>query len=183
MRLTLVILMAGALLLFANGIWNVSAREYETPWNAPDFPTTASDAWINSKPVTMAELEGKVVVVDFWAFGCWNCYRSFPWLKGLEKQFAGDDFVVIGVHTPEFEHEKDRDKVVEKVKEFGLTHPVVMDNDYTYWKAMGNRYWPAYYLIDKAGRVRAVYVGETHAGDENARAIEAQIERLLRESV
>lgn len=171
------------MLLFANGLWNVSAREYQTPWVAPEFPLAKDAAWINSEPISLAQLQGKVVLIDFWTFGCWNCYRSFPWLNDLEERLTGRDFVVIGVHTPEFEHEKDRARVVEKVKEFGLTHPVVMDNDFQYWKAMGNRYWPAFYLIDKAGRVRAMYIGEIHTGDRNARAIEEQIERLLSESV
>jgi len=182
LRYFLAVVLAGALLAFASGLWNVNAREYQTPWAAPELPV-AGGAWINSKPLTKADLEGKVVLIDFWTFGCWNCYRSFPWLNELEKKLAGKDFMIIGVHTPEFEHEKDRAEVVKKVKEFGLEHPVVMDNDFGFWKAMGNRYWPAFYLIDKAGRVRAMYVGEIHTGDKKARAMEKQIEFLLSESV
>jgi thiol-disulfide isomerase/thioredoxin len=182
-RYFLALVLAGVLLVFASGIWNVSAREYQTPWAAPELPGNAENAWINSEPLSLSDLQGKVVLLDFWTFGCWNCYRSFPWLNDLEKRLADKDFVVIGVHTPEFEHEKDRSRVVEKIKEFQLTHPVVMDNDFAFWKAMGNRYWPAFYLIDKVGRVRAMYVGEIHVGDKNARAIEEHINKLLSESV
>lgn len=147
----------------------------------PEFTETGAEAWINSAPLTVSELRGSVVLLDFWTFDCWNCYRSFPWLKSLEQRMEGRDFRVIGIHTPEFEHEKVRANVVAKVAEFGLAHPVMMDNDFRYWRALGNRYWPAFYLIDRAGRVREVFVGETHAGDAQARRIERHIERLLEE--
>jgi len=112
---------------------------------------------------------------------CWNCYRSFPWLTGLEQRLKDRDFRVIGVHTPEFEAEKDRTRIAERADHFGLHHPIMVDNDHAYWKAMGNRYWPAYYLIDRQGRVRHYFVGETHAGDERAVEIEARIRELLAE--
>ena len=150
---------------------------------APEFTHSKTRDWINSEPLTLADLEGKVILVDFWSYGCWNCYRSFPWLKKLEARFEGDDLIVLGVHSPEFEHEKDRQNVSVKVKEFGLDHPVMIDNDFSYWKAMKNRYWPTFYLIDKAGQVRASYIGETHDGDSNARAIEQKIVQLLKETV
>jgi hypothetical protein len=87
--------------------------------------------------------------------------------------------VVVGVHTPEFDHEKNRDAVNNKIKEFELQHAVMIDNEMTYWRAMNNRYWPAYYLLDKQGRIRGTYVGETHKGDKRAREIEQQIMKLL----
>lgn len=157
------------------------AREYAQPVPTPEFNHRRSEDWINSPPLSWADLRGKVVLVDFWTFGCWNCYRSFPWLNELEQRLAGQDFLVIGVHTPEFEHEKTRDRVVEKTGEFALRHPVMMDNDYSYWKAIGNRYWPTFYLVDKQGRLRGHYVGETHAGDDQAKTIESHINRLLAE--
>ena len=89
---------------------------------------------------------------------------------------------IIGVHTPEFENEKIKENIVAKVKEFGLHHPVMIDNDFSYWRAMNNRYWPAYYIIDKSGRLRASYVGETHEGDRRAKQIESLIIALLKES-
>ena len=146
----------------------------------PAFSTN-SDDWINSEPVSAAELKGKVVLLDFWTFDCWNCYRSFPWLNELEQQFSEQDFVVIGIHTPEFDHEKKRDNVVRKISEFKLHHPVMMDNNFSYWKAMNNRYWPTIYLVDKQGLIRARFIGETHKGDANAVAIERTIKMLLAE--
>lgn len=149
---------------------------------APEFTHSAEEDWINSPPLTLEALRGQVVLVDFWTFGCWNCYRSFPWLHSLEARFADRGLSVVGVHSPEFKHERERAKVIEKVAEFKLTHPVMIDNDFSYWKAMGNRYWPTYYLIDKRGRVRAFFIGETHQGDARAREIQDTIERLLGES-
>ena len=148
---------------------------------APEFTHTAPEDWINSPPLTLAELRGKVVLVDFWTFGCWNCYRSFPWLTAMEEHFSDRPFTVFGVHTPEFDHEKDRDRIVAKTREFKLPHPVMIDNDFSYWRAMRNRYWPTYYLIDKQGSIRAKFIGETHAGTERANAIQQAIETLLAE--
>ena len=148
---------------------------------APEFTHHAPAEWINSPPLSLADLRGKVVLVDFWTFDCWNCYRSFPWLNSVDKRFGKRGLEVVGVHTPEFDHERVRENVVRKVAEFDLDHPVMIDNDYSYWNAMGNRYWPAYYLIDKHGRVRARFVGETHAGDAQAQQIESAVEKLLEE--
>ncbi len=148
---------------------------------APEFTQTSPDAWINSPPLTRESFKGKVTLIDFWTFGCWNCYRSFPWLKALERQMEGRDFQVIGIHTPEFDHERVRESVVRKTREFGLEHPVMMDNDFAFWKAVNNRYWPAFYLVDKEGRLRHLFVGETHEETPKARQIEAVIESLLTE--
>ena len=170
------------LLTLISNPWSAGAGDVERPWAAPELPHQDPLNWVNSDPLTLADLEGKVVLVDFWTFGCWNCYRSFPFLKNLEDRYGEDEFVIIGVHTPEFEHEKERDSVVEKVAEFGLEHPVMLDNDFAYWNAMNNRYWPTFYLIDKAGQVRGVYVGETRAGDRRATAIETKVKKLLAET-
>jgi thiol-disulfide isomerase/thioredoxin len=148
---------------------------------APEFTHTAQEAWLNSPPLTLDSLRGQVVLVDFWTFDCWNCYRSIPWLKALEERFKNEAFTIIGVHTPEFDHEKELENVRAKVQEFELAHPVMIDNDFSYWRAMGNRYWPAFYLIDRRGLVRKVYVGETHQGDSQARRIQNTVARLLAE--
>lgn len=148
---------------------------------APEFTHAEAGDWINSPPLTLAGLAGNVVLVDFWTFECWNCYRSFPWLRQLEARFAGEDFTVVGVHAPEFSHERDRARVAEKVEEFQLDHPVMIDNDFSYWKAMNNRYWPTFYVIDRHGNLRGRFIGETHDGDGNARAIEALVKELLEE--
>lgn len=161
-------------------IGSACARETD-PRPVPEFTTTAVEHWVNSEPLRRAQLRGKVVLIDVWTFDCWNCYRSFPWLKMLEMDLAGQDFLVIGIHSPEFEHEKDPDRVIAKVREFGLQHPVMMDNDFAYWRALENRYWPAYYLVDRNGMIRHRFIGETHAGDARAARIESQIRALLAE--
>jgi len=148
----------------------------------PEFTNKNPDHWFNSAPMKRADLEGKVVLIDVWTYDCWNCYRSFPWLNALEKQFAGEDFLVVGIHSPEFAHEKEPDRVAAKIKEFNLHHPVMMDNDFRYWQALNNRYWPAFYLVDRQGRLRHLHVGETHIGDRRAKAIQRQIRQLLNES-
>ena len=149
---------------------------------APVFTHRQPVEWINSPPLELAALRGRVVLLDVWTFDCWNCYRSIPWLKRIEHKYQPQGLQLIGVHTPEFDHERARDAVERKVKEFGIAHPVMLDNDYSYWNALNNQYWPAYYLIDRRGDIRAVYVGEMHTGHARARKVEAKIEELLREA-
>jgi hypothetical protein len=136
---------------------------------------------LNSAPLSIFELRCRVLLIDVWTYDCWNCYRSFPWLRGLEDRLAAQPFQVIGIHSPEFEHERDRGRVREKVDEFKLHHPIMIDNDFVYWRALRNRYWPAFYLVDKRGQIRRRYVGETRAGDPQALMIEQQIRALLAE--
>jgi thiol-disulfide isomerase/thioredoxin len=151
------------------------------PRPLPEFTRQDPAGWFNSEPLAVADLRGRVVLVDVWTYGCWNCYRSFPWLRNLEQRLAGESFTIVGIHTPEFEHERDADRVAQKIAEFRLTHPVMLDNDFAYWRALENRYWPAYYLVDHTGRVRHRHVGETHEGDPQALRIENQIRHLLKE--
>ena len=147
----------------------------------PEFSGIRPADWFNSAPLRVADLRGQVVLVDVWTFDCWNCYRSFAWLKDLEAGLAGQPFRVIGIHSPEFAHERDPARVAAKIAEFDLHHPVMMDNDLAYWRALGNRFWPAFYLVDKDGRIRHRHVGETHSGDARATRIEAEIHELLGE--
>lgn len=159
----------------------VAQAQSTTYKKAPEFPQTSADQWLNSPPLSMASLRGKVVMIDFWTFGCWNCYRSFPWMNEMEARLEGEEFQIIGVHTPEFEHEKVRASIEKKIDEFELRHPTVMDNDFRYWRAMNNRYWPTYYLIDKKGNIRDQFIGETHANTAKAEKIEDRIKELLAE--
>jgi len=159
-------------------IAGISAAHWE---KAPEFTHERAADWINSKPLRIADLRDKVVLIDVWTFDCWNCYRSFPWLKSVEDRYGPKGLNVIGVHSPEFERERDREAVAAKVREFGLDHPVMIDNDFTYWDALGNRFWPAFYLVDKQGRIRHRFFGETHEGDPRAGQIESAIEKLLSE--
>ena len=151
------------------------------PRPLPEFDNDDPGEWFNGPPLTVADLRGKVVLVDVWTYDCWNCYRSFPWLRSLETRLADRDFMVVGIHSPEFAHERDPARVAAKIREFQLHHPVMMDNDFAYWNAYGNRYWPAFYLVDKQGMIRHRFAGETHAETGKARAIEAAIEALLKE--
>lgn len=151
------------------------------PRPAPEFPQRSTEEWINSPPISLASLQGKVVLMDFWTFECWNCYRSFPWLNRLEARFRDQGLAVVGVHTPEFAREKVISSIRRKVLEFGITYPVMVDSDHAYWNALGNRYWPAFYLIDRKGNLRALFAGETHDGDPQATDIEARIAALLAE--
>ncbi len=116
-------------------------------------------AWINSDPLTIEELEGKVVLVDFWTYTCINCIRTFPYLKLWHSRYADDGLVILGIHTPEFEFEKDYENVVQATRDNGIIWPVAQDNDYVTWKNYGNRFWPAKYLIDQDGVVRYTHFG------------------------
>jgi thiol-disulfide isomerase/thioredoxin len=152
------------------------------PAPMPAFTHTGAQEWLNSPPLTWNDLRGKVVLIDVWTFDCWNCYRTIPWIKSLEERFGDERFVVLGVHTPELPQEYVLANVRKKVAEFGVKHPVMIDNDYSYWKALGNRYWPAFYVVDASGRLRGIGAGETHVGQPQALEIERQIESLLREA-
>ena len=126
--------------------------------------------------MTLGELRGKVVLVEFWTYGCYNCRNTLPAMKAWHKKFSGDSFKIIGVHTPEFEGEKRIANVKRRTSELGITYPVVTDNNYLTWRAYNQRYWPVVYLIDKMGIIRYVHIGEG-AYDQT----ETMIERLLHE--
>ncbi len=148
----------------------------------PEFTQTSQKEWMNSKPLTKKDLLGKVTLVDIWTFDCWNCYRSFPWLHSVENNYKKKGFQIIGIHSPEFEHEKIHKNIADKIKHFKITNPVMVDNDMAYWRRLNNRYWPAYYLVDKKGNIRAKFIGETHKGTAQANKIEKTIELLLAEN-
>lgn len=116
--------------------------------------------WINAEPLTISNLRGKVVLVDFWTYTCVNCIRTFPYLKEWNDKYASKGLVILGVHTPEFEFEKDLNNVRGAVQRLGVTWPVALDNDYATWRAYSNRYWPHKYLADVNGRLRYHHIGE-----------------------
>jgi len=148
----------------------------------PEFTQTSTQEWLNSQPLTKKDLLGKVTLIDFWTYSCWNCYRSFPWLHSVEDKYKSKGFQILGIHSPEFEHEKVHASIKAKLKEFKITNPVMVDNDMGYWRAMNNRYWPSYYIVDKRGQVRANFIGETHKNSSQANKIEALIVKLLNEN-
>ena len=133
--------------------------------------------WLNSPPLSLRQLRGKVVLVDFWDYTCVNCIRTLPYLQRWHEHYAGSGLVVIGVHTPEFTFAQYESNVERGVREFGLTYPVVVDSNYELWKAFANRAWPAKYLVDKDGYVRYFHYGEGHYQET-----EEQIQELLREA-
>jgi thiol-disulfide isomerase/thioredoxin len=129
---------------------------------APDF--VAISHWLNTpkgKPLTMTGLRGKVVLVDFWTYSCINCLRTLPHLRAWYAAYRKDGFEIVGVHTPEFAFEHVPANVEGAVKRLGVTWPVALDNDYGTWNAWSNQYWPADYLVDQQGDVRAYSFGET----------------------
>jgi thiol-disulfide isomerase/thioredoxin len=128
---------------------------------APDF--VGNEMWFNTpgdRPLTLAGLRGKVVLVDFWTYTCINCIRTLPYLEAWYRKYHRDGFEVVGVHTPEFPFEREAANVERALGDFGITYPVVQDNDAATWTAYHNQYWPADYLIDARGRVRLVHFGE-----------------------
>ncbi|MEB3046523.1 cytochrome c biogenesis protein DipZ [Rhizobium mulingense] len=133
--------------------------------------------WLNSKPLTTAELRGKVVLVDFWTYSCINCIRTIPYTKAWAEKYADQGLVVIGVHAPEFAFEKKIDNVKSAISDFQIGYPVAVDNDYKIWRAFENSYWPAAYLIDAQGQIRYHHFGEGNYG-----RTEKAIQDLLREA-
>ena len=133
--------------------------------------------WLNSQPLTPEALRGKVVLVDFWTYTCINWQRTEPYVRAWARKYKGQGLVVIGVHTPEFEFEKNVDNIRAALKRFHIDYPVAVDSDYAIWKAFANRYWPAIYIADANGRIRHHQFGE----GEYERT-EAVIQQLLREA-
>jgi thiol-disulfide isomerase/thioredoxin len=174
------LLVLSALVLFVV-FYFANTQAKSMSFDLPEFTQQDAQRWINSSPLKTADLKGKVVLVDIWTYGCWNCYRSIPWLNSLEEKFGHDKFTIVGIHTPEFDHETEREKIIEKCEEFKVTHPVMMDNDFAYWKALRNRYWPTFYVADKNGIVQGVFIGETHEGDKRAKDVEKLITKLIAE--
>lgn len=142
------------------------------PYPAP--PLQDINFWINSPPLQIKDLKGKVVLIDFWAYSCINCIRTFPYLKSWYQKYKDSGLIIIGVHSPEFDFERNIDNVKNAVKNDGITYPVALDNNFTTWRNYQNLYWPASYLINKEGIV--VY---THFGEGNYDITEENIRILL----
>ena len=139
-------------------------------------PEITGQTWINAAPMHLADLKGKVVLVEFWTFGCSNCRNVEPHVKGWHEQYAEQGLVVIGVHTPETDFERYSKNVEHYVREQQISYAVVTDNDFATWNRYGNRAWPTVYLIDKQGFIRY-----THIGEGSYVQTEQQIQTLLTE--
>jgi peroxiredoxin len=161
--------MSVSLFAFWPGLWtSVSAQEPVSEAQAPDF--TGANRWYNSAPLTMQELHGKVVLVEFWTRECINCIDVLPHTKALYDKYAKDGLVVVGVHTPEYDEERDPNQLKSAIRQYQITWPLAMDNDNRIWNAYGNHYWPATYLIDQSGHVVYRTVGEGNY-DETERRV------------
>ena len=118
------------------------------------------DGWINSEPLTLEGLRGKVVLVDFWTYTCINCIRTFPHITAWYEKYKDNGFVLLGIHSPEFRFEKEKENVEREARKNNLTYPIALDNDMKTWNAFANRYWPAKYLLDVEGNIRYIHFGE-----------------------
>jgi thiol-disulfide isomerase/thioredoxin len=143
---------------------------------APAADISGNGPWFNSPPLSLAKLANKVVLVEFWTLGCYNCRNVEPYVNQWHKRYADQGLVVVGVHTPEFAYEGNPKNVKNYLAEHQITHPVVMDNDYAIWNRWHNRYWPALYLVNASGQVCYSRYGEG-AYDRTER----EIQILLRE--
>jgi thiol-disulfide isomerase/thioredoxin len=142
---------------------------------APDF--TGISNWFNSAPLNISDLRGKVVLVDFWTYGCVNCVNTLPHVTALYAKYKDRDLVVVGVHTPEFPFERSASNVRAALKRHGITYPVAQDNESKTWNAYRNQYWPAQYIVDQSGKI--VF---QHDGEGQYEEIDRTIARLLNAS-
>lgn len=129
-----------------------------TPLEIPDFPQNRT--WFNTQPLTKGDLKGKVVLYDFWTYSCINCIRTFPYLKSWYAKYHKMGFEIIGIHAPEFAFERDHNNVEKAIKQYGITWPVVLDNDNHLWNLFHNRFWPAEYLYGSDGKFIMSHFGE-----------------------
>ena len=158
-----------------NKFTNIDKSQFQ---KAPDLTQISGylNTQNNNQPIHLANYKGKVVLIDFWTYSCINCIRTIPYLNDWYSKYADKGFVIIGVHSPEFEFEKNYDNVKNAVQKFGIMYPVVLDNNLGTWNAYGNQYWPRHYLIDAQG-----YIREDHVGEGGYAETEKTIQSLLAE--
>lgn len=152
-----------------------SSTEYKSSESAA-APELAKGDWINSEPLRLSDLRGRVVLIDFWTFGCYNCRNTLPSLKDWDHRYREKGLTIIGVHSPEFDEEKEIENLRRQISSLGIGYPVVTDNDYQTWNAYKVEAWPTVFLLDKRGRIRWMHVGEGAYGKT-----EQLIQQLLAE--
>ena len=138
----------------------IPTRRVTEETKAPTAPEISNGIWINSEPLTLKSLHGRVVLIEFWTFACYNCRNTLPSLSKGDTHYRDKGLTIIGVHTPELDFERDIDQLRREVAGLGIKYPVVTDQDYSTWKAYGVEAWPTVFLLDKQGRVRWSRVGE-----------------------
>lgn len=141
-----------------------TSRYQRAPW-------IASASWVNSGPLDWNSLRGKVVVVDFWTFACYNCKNTLPYFKKWDDTYRDRGLVILGVHTPELSYERDVENVRRAVKEYEIKYPVAIDGDFANWNRYGVRAWPTWFIVDKQGNIRYSHIGEG-AYDTSERVIQ-----------
>src|SRR6185312_9168372 len=149
------------------------------PGVAPEFTHKSAIDWANSRPLTLAELRGKVVLLEFWAFKCVNCLNSIAWVRQLEHSRARSGLVVVSVHRPELPEERDPRAVRHAIVRLGIDNTVMIDSDSSYWNALHIQYWPTFCLIGRDGLLYACDPGEADIGDAHATELERAIDSLL----
>jgi thiol-disulfide isomerase/thioredoxin len=152
-----------------------SSAEYKSSETVA-APELAAGEWINSEPLKLSDLRGRVVLIEFWTFGCYNCRNTLPFVKSWDDRYRAKGLTVIGVHSPEFDEERKVENLRGAVSSLGIGYAVVADNDYQTWKAYNVEAWPTFFLLDKQGRIRWMHVGEGHYDEA-----ERQIQKLLAE--
>jgi thiol-disulfide isomerase/thioredoxin len=165
-RLLLCVVVVGAMVAPSVGVGqeiNNQQQAKPRPSHLPvegDLPAASATAWLNSHPLTAADLRGKVILIDFWTYSCVNWRRTLPYVRAWADKYKDHGLVVIGVHTPEFDFEKNVDNVRRAAKEMKIEYPIAVDSDRAVWRAFNNDFWPALYFVDSEGRIRHHYLGE-----------------------
>ncbi len=149
-----------SIMLLAGHAGTAAAATASLPDAGPAPELRELGPWLNSSPLTLSALRGKVVLVDFWTYACINCIRTLPYLNTWHALYQTQGLAVVGVHTPEFPFERETRNVATAVRRLDIRFPVAQDNRYATWAAYANQYWPATYLIDRKGRIRYKHVGE-----------------------
>lgn len=182
-RLVLICSLASLVIVLLN-TQTSEAMEQPTLLNVK-APELVGGPWLNTPgdgPISLALRRGKVTIVHFWTYGCYNCQNNLPAYARWHKQFSGKDVVIVGVHTPETPAERVTANVVRHVKEFKIEYPVLFDQAETNWRRWQQRYWPTVYLVDRQGKIRFRWIGELNYGGKQGEARMAQlVEELLKE--
>jgi thiol-disulfide isomerase/thioredoxin len=152
-------------IIFLSGIFIISVSLFYAFSNKPTYELSnlkdVKGKWINSdKDISLNDLNGKVVLIEFWTFGCYNCKNTLPYVKQWYSKYKSDKFETIGIHCPEFDNERKFDNVKKAVAEFGIEYPVLIDNEFTVWDKFNIDAWPTIIILDKKGNIRYTKVGE-----------------------
>jgi peroxiredoxin len=173
----------GAAMYTSVAFSGISRAQYLKPGQTAPAPKLRDvTEWINSDPLTMSKLRGKVVLVHFWTFGCYNCKNNYAHYKAWQERYAEKDVVIIGIHTPETPGERSVERIKSEAAKNGLKFPIAVDNDGSNWKAWNNRYWPTVYVVDRRGVVRYGWEGELdYRGARGEETIRKLVDSLLLE--